>query len=87
MAKQGIRSWLLGGGKANETTAPVKGAPAKNDAAAKVGEKTAGPPYAMIPKRQVLIDEALWVRAKVCEDLGEKRIKKLETIVKHKSGL
>ena len=65
----------------------MKGAPAKNGAAAKVREKEAGPPYAMIPKRQVLIDEALWVRAKVREDLGEERIKNLETIVKHKGGL
>ena len=41
----------------------------------------------MTPKRQVLIDEALRVRTKVREDLGEERIKELETIVKHKGGL
>ena len=97
VAKQGILSRLLGGGKTDEATAlvkgapseeaPVKGAPAKDDVAAKVGEKKAGPPYAITPKRQGLIDEALRVRAKVREDLGEERIKKLETIVKHKGGL
>ena len=91
MAKQGILSRLLGGGKAGKATAPAKGAPGKDIAPADTAPgdaqaKKPGPPYPMTTERQALIDEALRVRAQVRQDLGEERIKKLETIIKHKGG-
>ena len=112
MAKQGILSRLLGGGKADKATAPAKGAPGKAAAAGDASDKGAqskdavpaaapsevvasadtrakkpAPPYAMTEERQALIDEALRVRAQVREDLSEERVKKLETIIKHKGGV
>ena len=97
------KATALAKGAPGKNIAPAKGAPGKNIAPAKGARgkdiapadtapggaqaQKPGPPYPMTTERQALIDEALRVRAQVREDLGEERIKKLETIIKHKGGV